>query len=159
MSWAGDRLEYLTERYTRNEIRNITGIPESTQRYVESGERRLPSQYILNLKSMYTKDIYRRLRESGIPMSQARNLRYTSVERANEYLNESGRVISALANYRLSQYREYLVRNGTYVSDEVTLSILQDKIREAMKRSPIDLGRHEGQDSPSLRHVVVVDEE
>jgi hypothetical protein len=159
MSWAGDRLAFLSERYSYREIRELTGVPESTISYVIRGERKLGAQYILNVRSAYSRTVYRELRDAGASVYVARKYTWRSTASVAEFLGESDTMVRNLADYRLEQYADYLRRQGRYVSEEDTRSVLIAAIKKSMARSPIDLGRHEGGDSPSLRHFTAEPDE
>lgn len=159
MSWASDRLAFLNERYSYADISEVTGIPASTIGYVTRGERPLGAQYILNLRSFYTKTVYKELREAGASTYLARAYRYRSTASANEFLKESSSVIGQLADYIFEERKASHIRRGIFTSDADLRTELRTAISKSMARSPIDLGRHEGRDSPSIRHLVVVDEE
>lgn len=159
MTWALERLLYLNQRYSFSQIEAQTGIPKTTISYVTRGERLLPTKYILPLRNAFARYNYLQLREAGLPTQLARSLRWASEDKRNQYLTSANKLIGQLVDYRFNQYNETLKRQGRWVSDEDTRNRLHQSITKAMGRSPIDVGKHEGSDSPSLRHIVVVDEE
>lgn len=158
MSWAGDRLGYLSQRYSYSEIREITGVPESTISYVIRGERKLPGQYFLNVRSMYSRTVYAELRASGATPDVAARFRGRSVARTVAYIQESQSVATQLAMTRFSQYNETLKRMGQYISDQDTMERLKKAITLSMGKSPKGSGEDYHKNTPSLRHLIEEEE-
>lgn len=159
MAWAIETLDRLYGRYSYNQISERTGIPIATLSYVIRGERNLPTKYILPLRNAYARLNYLELREAGLPVQLARSLRWASTLKRADYLSSANSLIGQLVDYRYVEYNESRKRRGIWISDADTRDRLRQSITAAMGRSPIDVGKHEGADSPSLRHIVVVDEE
>ena len=159
MSWASDRLQYLNQQYSYREIQDFTGIPISTISYVIRDQMRLSDVYRLPLRRAYSRTIYASLRASGLSPNIARNISWGSVSKAEEWINESKGVVNQIAQSRFEQYKDFLIRSGRYVDDETTAQILRDSITKALAKSPIDTDEFKGKDSPSLRHVVIIDSE
>ena len=154
MSWAGDRLAYLSQKYSYSEIREVTGVPESTISYVIRGERKLPGQYFLNVRSMYSRTIYAELRSAGATPEVAARFRGRSVARTVKYIEESHSIVNQLSAQRLDQYNKFLKAKGQYVSDADTMQRLRNSITLSMGKSPKGSGEDYHKNTPSLRHLI-----
>lgn len=159
MGWASDRIMWLHQRVSYPTIRDYTGIPESTAAYVVSGERNLPGQYYTPLANYFNKMAYAALKAAGATVSQARAYRGASVARINAFLEAGNTMIMQLAQSRFDQYKRYLIQEGRYISDADVLTRLAQSIAKNIGRSPRRNDSDFSNNSPSLRHFVVVDDE
>lgn len=154
MSWSQDRLAALSQRHSYRTISRETGIPVSSISYVIRGQRKLPSKHIRQLRNYYSRDVYAQLRSAGLNPRIARRYRWFSTAHQQEFIEEASDVVEQLAGYRLEQYREYLIKQGRYTSDEDTMNILRDAIRDSLGKSPIDLHPERMTDTPVVRTLI-----
>ena len=158
-TWAAERLGWLNERMSQRAISRLTQIPQSTISRAIREQQILPARYVQTLRNAYARTVYSELRAQGLSTSIARAYRWRSPSILNQFMQESTTMVEQLAQYRLQTYNQYLQREGRYISDEDTLNTLRRSIRESIAKSPIDMGKHEGQDSPSLVHIVTIDDD
>lgn len=159
MSWAGERLAWLNQRYSYGTIREYTGIPESTISYVIKGERLLPGQYSHNLALYFNREAYRALRAAGATTTVARQYRGHSVASIQAYLDSSNNLVNQLVQYRFDQYKASLIKSGRFISDADVLQRLASSIAANMGKSARRDDKNFAEGSPNLRHFVVVDDE
>ncbi len=154
MSWASERLQALNQQYSYREITEITGIPASTISYVIREQRVLPSQYILNLKSLYSRYAYSQLRTAGLSVALSSRYRWYTPAHLGDILREATDLVSRLVDYRYESYRQYLQTHGKYTTDADVRQRLSDAIRRSLSRRQIQAGDDINTDSPTLRHIV-----
>lgn len=77
--WA-DTLTYINGYYSRTEIQEITGIPQSTMSYVIRDLRELPAKYQAATIGLKNLTAYTALFEGGVPSVQASLLSIKSVK-------------------------------------------------------------------------------
>lgn len=154
MSWASDRLEFLAGKYSYRYISEYTGIPISTISYVVRGERVLGAQYLQNLGSFYQREAYATLRARGYSAITARAFRSRAVAAVVAALSRSDSIVEALAQYRLPQYRKYLIAQGRFTNDEDTLQLLREAIQKGMASSQQDNEDQFGSDSPTIKMIM-----
>ncbi len=158
MSWASERLLYLTKTHTYRDIAEITGIPVSTISYVIRGERILQGRYHLPLRSMYERQVYGDLRALGMSAQMARRFRSFSTERIVQYQSKANEVVNMLVDYRFEAYKASLIKQNKFVSDDETRRVLVEAISKSIVSSPTDYSKDEGKnDSPSIRHILELD--
>lgn len=81
------RTTYIAAQRSDVWISEQTGIPRSTVGFVRRGERYLPKQYRTELRNLYQRESYGRLREEGFSYHQAR--RFSSYAPESAKLNAS----------------------------------------------------------------------
>lgn len=153
MAWYVDRLRWLKERITGQEISSNTGIPNSTLSYVIRGLRTLPSRYLKPTRLFYTRSAYRALRNVGLSVDLARRYRGLAPSSLDRILAQANDNLERLVNYRFDQYKQYLINQGRYESDSQVYEILRESIAKGLGRSRVGEGDYTGKDSPSLRYI------
>lgn len=154
MIWASRRLQYLNQRMSQAQISRLTGIPASTISFAIREQRMLPPRHVRQLRNLYSRTVFRDLRDAGISYDIARAARQWSPLRVTNLLEQATSLVEKLAQYRLESYIEFLQAQNRYISDEHTLNILRESIRASLERSPVTDEHEVTRDSPSLRRIL-----
>lgn len=154
MSWASDRLGWLTTQTDWETITQYTGISEAQYDGILSNVYTLTSSERSNLASYYGRTLYALARSSGLSRQVATRLRSQSVSRATEYIAKSNAYISDLVEYRLPKYIEYRRSEGDTRSEAELRSELYDAIATSAGKSRKNNSEDFWKNSPTLNTIL-----
>lgn len=158
MSWASDRLTWLTTRTDWETITQFTGVSEVQYDSLLNGDYALDQGQRTSLASYYGKTIYSLGRATGLAPQVAARLRNRSVTNAVAYIAKSNAYINDLVEYRLESYTDYLQKNDRYISEADTRAQLYDAIAASAGKSRKNNAEDFWKNSPSLQTILVDDD-
>lgn len=135
------RLSFIHDVRSDAWIAQETGIPRSTLGFVRRGERTLPPQYRDQLRRVYQREAYGRLRDTGFSTDQARRFSWYVPERITEVRQQLEEQIDYLARGRVVQMKKRAMEAGETLDEDQALSESRDAIRSGLRKSkkPLEL--------------------
>ena len=117
-------------------IARETGIPRSTLGYVRRGERRLPERYRSQIRNLYQREGYRRMREVGVSRAQARRFSWYTPAKVREVTETVKKLVADLTSKRVINMIGH--PDSEYVpADYESLFVEQYQyVRDAFRESP-----------------------
>lgn len=143
--------------YTPTLIAEVTGVSLASISPSIGELEPLEPNIRKNIYNFYGRTVYADLRAVGASAVEARRYRSASVTTVLNRLGQRTELIDDLANLRLPQYREYLIKQGKYISDEDTLATLKESIARNMGRSKLPPSHYDYDSYPTLSHGILDD--
>jgi hypothetical protein len=135
MTTAVSQLLFVLEGRSKAWISRATGIPSSTVSYVVAGKRRLPAVYTDEVRRMYRRETYRRLRASGMSANQANRFKWYSAPKVGYYIKQMNYKVRFLALGHMSDWYEPVYKNGRKLEGEEKLAEIERQVREGLRKS------------------------
>lgn len=152
MGLIQERLGYLLRFVEPEEIRANTGIPMAYLNPIMDDTTKIEPVVRRNTYNYFNRFIYAQLRAVGATAVEARRYRNKSVAVIEARLGMRSNLIDDLAKARFETYKQFLLKNGRYVSEEATFQSLKESIAKAMGKSPKPPSHFDYDSYPTATH-------
>lgn len=139
-------LQLLSRDYTYSQIREITGIPESTISYVINGQRDLPSKYESDLTTASYFHAFKYLRDSGAGSNSAYIIAAESLSSIDDAAYQYTQIAEEYAKWWLASENRFEIDDETHQITFYGLESATTKWQNILNKYDVSLEELSSQD-------------